>query len=431
MASTTTGTLNLDNFQLSQSTPIPTPIGPQAYHYVYDGDGALVLRIAGEVRIYSPGKHYDLEVSGSVTTVKKYYSLNGQTVAVRTIQGETDTLNWILNDHLGSANVTAAADGSKLAELRYSAFGEIRFSSGITPTEYQYTGQLNAEAGLIYYNARFYDPSTSHFVQSDSYIPYPDDSKSYDRYSYTRYNPIRYIDPSGHCDFEDGPGSCGRKSSTTIKSSSTSTNTITSKGDRDEKVLEPKVPPTVTISTQTSTSLPNNTDVLTTNHTESSTPISNFIKYVIPGTTTQWANSSTALDVMAEFTFIYAAGVVTYGGIAGAGIASPFIASGVPEVPVTTGLAGIAIAELYVQPVLKVGNVFASISTVGTIISETKADKTIIEKGEFSSATINSISLTAIGWNTSEAYISLAVQTTSVLNDFNITSLPFPKSKEK
>jgi RHS repeat-associated protein len=210
MASTTTGTLNLDNFQLSQSTPTPTPtptaIGPQTYHYVYDGDGSLVLRIAGEVRVYSPGKHYDLEVSGSVTTVKKYYSLNGQTVAVRTIQGETDTLNWILNDHLGSANVTAAADGSKLAELRYSAFGEVRFSSGTTPTQYQYTGQLKVSTiQLSWYNSRWYDSELGHFVQPDSIIPEMSNPGSWDRFSYVLNSPIRYNDPSGHMVFEESP----------------------------------------------------------------------------------------------------------------------------------------------------------------------------------------------------------------------------------
>jgi RHS repeat-associated protein len=214
MASTTTGTLNLDNFHLSQSTPTPTPTatatptGPQTYRYVYDGDGALVLRIAGEVRIYSPGKHYDEEVSGSVTTVKKYYSLNGQTVAVRTIQGETDTLNWILNDHLSSTSITAAEDGSKIAELRYSAFGEVRFSSGTTPTGYQYTGQLNAEAGLIYYNARFYDPYLNHWVQPDTIIPDPFNPLDWNRYVYVKNNPIRYNDPSGH-KFEEGTGGGG------------------------------------------------------------------------------------------------------------------------------------------------------------------------------------------------------------------------------
>jgi YD repeat-containing protein len=142
----------------STPTEKATPIGPQSIWYLYDGDRKLVLCVIDGVRTYYPGKHYDREDASSGTIVKKYYSLNGQTVAVRTVLDSTDTLNWILTDHLNSTAVTAAEDGSKLAELRYSAFGEIRFSSGTTPTEYQYTGQLNASyIKLSWYNSRWYD----------------------------------------------------------------------------------------------------------------------------------------------------------------------------------------------------------------------------------------------------------------------------------
>ena len=51
---------------------------------------------------------------------------------------------------------------------------------------------------------------------------------------------------------------------------------------------------------------------------------------------------------------------MTYAGIAGAGITAPLIAAGLPEVPVMTGLAGMAIGELVIQPVLFVGNIVAS-----------------------------------------------------------------------
>jgi RHS repeat-associated protein len=248
MASTTTGTLNLDNFHLSQSTPTPTPTatatptGPQTYRYVYDGDGALVLRIAGEVRIYSPGKHYDEEVTGNVTTVKKYYSLNGQTVAVRTVQGETDTLNWILTDHLGSTTVTAAEDGSKLAELRYSAFGEVRFSSGTTPTEYQYTGQLNVSTiQLSWYNSRWYDSELGQFIQPDTIIPDVSIPGAWNRFLYVLGNPIIFIDPSGKKNiiFDDERGNPVIDRSSTTKYSDNGkwtqhgdTDKLTKKGER-------------------------------------------------------------------------------------------------------------------------------------------------------------------------------------------------------
>ena len=61
---------------------------------------------------------------------------------MRTIGGSTNTLNWLLADHLGSTSTTANEDGSWNSTIKYTAFGETRDSSGVTPTKYRYTGQL-------------------------------------------------------------------------------------------------------------------------------------------------------------------------------------------------------------------------------------------------------------------------------------------------
>lgn len=44
---------------------------------------------------------------GSAATVKKFYVADSLTIAVRTVTGGQDTLNWILSDHLSSASATA------------------------------------------------------------------------------------------------------------------------------------------------------------------------------------------------------------------------------------------------------------------------------------------------------------------------------------
>jgi len=46
--------------------------------------------------------------------------------------------------------------------------------------------------------ARYYNPTIGHFLTPDSVLPSPTDSLSYDRYAYTRNNPINLIDPSGN-----------------------------------------------------------------------------------------------------------------------------------------------------------------------------------------------------------------------------------------
>ncbi|MBI9047115.1 MAG: RHS repeat-associated core domain-containing protein, partial [Anaerolineaceae bacterium] len=121
--------------------------------------------------------------------------IGGITVAVDT----GGTLQWVLSDHLGSASVTANADGTWNSEIQYTAFGEVRASSGLTSTGYRYTGQLDQpEVGLYFYEARFYDPYLNHFSQPDIVVPDPYNPMDWNRYNYTRYSPVTYIDPSGN-----------------------------------------------------------------------------------------------------------------------------------------------------------------------------------------------------------------------------------------
>jgi RHS repeat-associated protein len=161
--------------------------------FVYDGDGKRVKStFNGATTTYFVGAHY--EVTGS--TITKYYYAGSQRIAMRT----GGTLNYLLGDHLGSTSLTTNASGQIVSHLRYKAWGEERYASGTTPTKYQYTGQFSytADFGLMFYNARWYDPTLGRFAQADTIIPDARNSQVWDRYAYTLNNPIRYIDPSGH-----------------------------------------------------------------------------------------------------------------------------------------------------------------------------------------------------------------------------------------
>jgi hypothetical protein len=47
-------------------------------------------------------------------------------------------------------------------------------------------------------NGRIYDPLLGRFLSADTYIQFPNDLQSYNRYSYVHNNPLTYDDPSGH-----------------------------------------------------------------------------------------------------------------------------------------------------------------------------------------------------------------------------------------
>jgi RHS repeat-associated protein len=156
----------------------------------------MVKSVVNGVTTYYPSAQYQQEVSGSTTTIQKTYVFGSLTVSVRT----NGTLSWVMTDQISSTTVTASATGDLNSEIRYTAFGTIRYENGITPTDYRYTGQLQqAVIGLDYYNARWYDPQLGRFVQPDSAIATTTDPASYDRYAYVNNNPINKNDPTGYC----------------------------------------------------------------------------------------------------------------------------------------------------------------------------------------------------------------------------------------
>ncbi len=53
---------------------------------------------------------------------------------------------------------------------------------------------MDAETGLYYLTARFYDPETGRFTQEDDWL-----TEGPNLYIYCRNNPVMYSDPSGHC----------------------------------------------------------------------------------------------------------------------------------------------------------------------------------------------------------------------------------------
>jgi RHS repeat-associated protein len=243
---------------------------------------------------------------------------------------------------------------------------------------------------LIQMGSRWYDAYLNRWNQPDSIIPDYNDPQSFDRYAFVRNNPVNRIDPTGHmdvCPDCEGGGSL---------SANEQLEQLRALHEEDHN---------------------QNTDDIA--QFEDNWP-------EIPGSSELWGYVSLGLDVIALSFDIYACFIVTYGGIYGAGITSPAVLAGAPEVPVATGLAGMGIAELYAQPVLFLGNLFASASTGATFISETKSGDTIISEGIISTPVKNSLALTTIGWLNKEAYISGLLQTTAILNDLEVISFPFP-----
>jgi len=76
-------------------------------------------------------------VEDSVETEEKYHMAAGRRIAMRTITSSTDTLHWLISDHLSSTTIITDESGTIVSEMKYTAFGEIRDINGTSPTDYE------------------------------------------------------------------------------------------------------------------------------------------------------------------------------------------------------------------------------------------------------------------------------------------------------
>jgi RHS repeat-associated protein len=130
----------------------------------------------------------------------KNYHFNGQVVATR----KNGVLSYMHGDRgpfgRGSTVATSNSSGTFSGQEWYHAYGRYRGGHELG-TENRFTGQKLDATGLMYYNARYYDPELGHFLSPDTLVPDPTDVFSYNRYMYVRGNPMKYNDPTGHCYF--------------------------------------------------------------------------------------------------------------------------------------------------------------------------------------------------------------------------------------
>ena len=163
--------------------------------YWYGGEGMRVKKMSGTTTTYTFFAHYEEEVTGVVTTTVSHYSFGGLRIAVK----RGSDFYHLQGDHLGSNSLTTDGAGAAIATRADYAYGAERSSSGDLQTDRTFTGQESDASGLMYYNARYYDPALGTFVSPDSMVPEPGMVFDYNRLLYAWGNPFNNADPSGHC----------------------------------------------------------------------------------------------------------------------------------------------------------------------------------------------------------------------------------------
>lgn len=105
---------------------------------------------------------------------------------------------YLYNGH-GDVVQTVTASGEVQNQYDYDVFGNRTLTIELYAESIQYAGEFyDAESGLYYLRARYYDPYTARFISEDSYRGEDTNPLSLNLYTYAHNNPILFLDPTGH-----------------------------------------------------------------------------------------------------------------------------------------------------------------------------------------------------------------------------------------
>jgi RHS repeat-associated protein len=157
-----------------------------------DGVGS---QVATTERYVYDGDHIALVFDSQGNQLQRF--LYGTKVDQVLVQENSDgSLYWALSDHQGSVRDVVDGQGNVLNHIVYDSFGNVKSetNAGID-FRFGYTGrELDAETGLYYYRARYYDSQTGQFIGQD---PLSFGGGDFNPYRYVRNSAINLTDPSG------------------------------------------------------------------------------------------------------------------------------------------------------------------------------------------------------------------------------------------
>jgi len=110
--------------------------------------------------------------------------------------------SYLHRDHLASVRLIANAAGQAEQSTAYTPFGDpdtTTLQAQSVPEERSFIGErYDASTGLLFLNARYYDPDLGRFLQPD-WWEVRQQGVGTNRYSYANNNPVNLSDPSGNC----------------------------------------------------------------------------------------------------------------------------------------------------------------------------------------------------------------------------------------
>jgi RHS repeat-associated protein len=120
-------------------------------------------------------------------------------------ESRSGVTSYYHQDGLGSATSLTSESGSLAQTYTFDSFGKLTASTGSVTNPFRYTGrEFDSETGLYYDRARYYDPTSGHFISEDPVGFHA----GIDFYNYVGNDPAQWIDPYG---LDKCKKSCGLK----------------------------------------------------------------------------------------------------------------------------------------------------------------------------------------------------------------------------
>jgi RHS repeat-associated protein len=178
-----------------------TPGGRVTFDYDFARMRVKKVAAAGETRYLYDASAVVMEYGGAGEgfASQAKYDYGYRLLSLTEIDGATRASRFYLVDGLGStANLTDEA-GDLVQSLRYDAWGRTLDKIGPAQNPRQFTGHyFDAETGLHYFGARYYDAEIGRFLSQDPYMGEANTPPSLHRYLYGYANPLRFVDSTGY-----------------------------------------------------------------------------------------------------------------------------------------------------------------------------------------------------------------------------------------
>lgn len=180
-----------------ENRPVLVTKGGITTQYIYGADGTRLQKIIDDSGTITRTVYVgNVEIREPTTPNQKILQYPHENI--RIVDG---TVSYMFRDQLGSVRLISNQNEMRGERSYYKPFGEkvetVFAASDGLETKGWIGERFDAEAGLQYLNARYYDPELGLFIQPD-WFEVTDSGVGANRYSYSFNDPININDPGGN-----------------------------------------------------------------------------------------------------------------------------------------------------------------------------------------------------------------------------------------